>query len=107
MFVHRPGEHASEAERRRVREEQAAREHIKAIDAASIPNEAQEIAFTQLNNAERGRPLDYAAIMRGRATRPEFFLNLPSDIECRKALGLPEPTEDERREILKTRIAKK
>lgn len=106
MFVEIQGEGGNERERRKYREEQAIGAAIAKHDAECVPDEAQQIAETQMNNVVRRIAFDYAAIVRGRAVRPELFLMLPSDVECRKALGLPELTDVERVEILKRRIKK-
>jgi len=103
MFVERSDESGNERLRRKTREEEAMHKAIRAHDAETVPNAIEDMALTQLNNQVRRIPLDYAGIMRGRAARPEFFMHLPSDAECRKMLGLPELTDAERVEALKQR----
>jgi len=46
------------------------------------------IALRQQRNRLIGIPLDHAAILRWRQVSPEHFADLPSDDECRKALGI-------------------
>lgn len=91
MFVEREGEDARKRLHRMEQEGKAMEALVKAKDAETVIPEIEKFAHRQMYNRTRGIPLDYAQIMAYRAERPELFIHLPSDDECRKALGLPEP----------------
>ena len=103
MFAERIGEDGRARERRMQREAAEAEAAIKARDDSIAVTEAEKISLRQHQNIRQRIPFDYAAIMRGRQQRPELFMDLPSDAECRQALGLPELTEVERVQRLKAR----
>jgi len=77
------------------RESVATQAHIKRIDEANAITQAERVATCQIDNVHQKRPVDYAAIIMYRAERPDLFMLLPSDDECRKAMEQPRPLEDE------------
>ena len=103
MFVEQPGEDARLRLQRKESENQRMRQHIAALDNGTAITEAERVAFRQIDNVQRQMPLDHAAIMKYRAERPELFMTLPGDDECRRALGLAPANDAERVERLKAR----
>ena len=112
MFVERVGEDARARLARMAREGEVQKQALRERDASISISTVEQIAFAQQDRQARRRKLqeavellalDYAAIIRGRAERPDLFLDLPSDTECRRALGLPDLTDAERVEALKQR----
>lgn len=84
-----PGEDGRQREQRAQRERERLDAEIRRRDALTVPSEAAAVADAQIANRNLRRPLDYAAILKYRAIEPGLFTLLPSDEECRRALGLP------------------
>ena len=91
MHSIRPGEDATERNRRVARETQALEAVIRERDAATVPTEAERVALREMENRSRRMPHDYAAILKYRAEAPGLFVHLPDDDECRRALAAAGP----------------
>lgn len=90
MFALRDGEDGRQAENRAMREQAAAEAILRQRDIEDTPDPLQEIAATQMLQHRLKREVDWQSIIDGRAKRPEFFIHLPTDDECRMELAKAE-----------------
>lgn len=92
MFVEHPGEAGDARRVRLARQNEMVNAEIARRDKEVEITPSERVALRQHDNVRMRIPLDYAAILKHRSLLPDAFIGLPSDEECRRALGIEEPS---------------